>query len=272
MRRRFLAFVTIAGASLATFGAADAGAHITQFARLSGAEQVPGPGDPDASAAALIDLKPPTQQVCGAVRHTRLDPVSAFHIHGGAAGTAGPPVVDLSPTLGGQPCVTAPLETIRAIRRNPSSFYVDLHTAGFPDGAIRGQIDQSQDESTTPRTTGPGHLFGSMSGELEVPGPGDPDGRGVVFVDIRPAVGKACADERYAGLDTPTEIHIHRGAAGDAGGVVIDLTPALSGTRCVSAPAEKLLKISNHPGRYYCNLHTVAIPRGAIRGQLAPSS
>ena len=48
-------------------------------------------------------------------------------------------------------------------RADPNAFYVEVETASFPGGAIRGRLDHSQDESTTPRRTGPGHLFASMS-------------------------------------------------------------------------------------------------------------
>ncbi len=268
-RGRRLAALTAAVVALA---APCANAHITDFAPLTAGAVAPGPGDAGAAGAALVDLKPPFEQMCGGLRTTGLEGVTGWHVHRGPPGSTGPVVVDLTPTLGDGPaCVSVPFELLREIRNDPTGFYVDVETATLPAGALRGQLDHSQDESTTPRTVGPGHLFASMSGALEVPDPGDLDGRGVVFVDVRPAVGLACADERYAGLDAPTQMHIHRGVRGRAGSIAIDVGPALAGMRCVDAPKPLLQRILDGPRRFYVDMHTGPFPGGAIRGQLSPS-
>jgi hypothetical protein len=36
--------------------------------------------------------------------------------------------------------------TIRRVLRRPSSFYVNVHNADFPDGAIRGQLEEEEAE------------------------------------------------------------------------------------------------------------------------------
>jgi hypothetical protein len=56
---------------------------------------------------------------------------------------AGPPVVTLEPlTAEGQSkgCVSAEADVIKEIRQNPAGFYVNVHNAEFPDGAVRGQL------------------------------------------------------------------------------------------------------------------------------------
>ena len=77
-----------------------------KFANLTGAQEVPGPGDPNGSVAAMLTLRPASGQVCVA-RHSNIDAPIAMHIHRGAAGVAGPILVDLTPTLTGSACVTA---------------------------------------------------------------------------------------------------------------------------------------------------------------------
>ena len=69
--------------------------------------------------------------------------------------------------------------------------------------------------------------------------------------------------------------HIHRGAPGEAGPVVVDLLgPSPSGLPprargCVRASSRALAReIGHHPGRFYVNLHNADFPQGAIRGQL----
>jgi hypothetical protein len=64
------------------------------------------------------------------------------HIHRGAAGVAGPVVVPLDPPAGGKStgCPTVAKEVADEIMANPSNFYVNVHTAEHPAGAIRGQL------------------------------------------------------------------------------------------------------------------------------------
>lgn len=67
-------------------------------------------------------------------------PASAAHIHLGAVGKAGPVAVALcgpctSPARGTVPVSAA---TIRAIRKGAA--YVNVHTAKYPNGEIRGQL------------------------------------------------------------------------------------------------------------------------------------
>ncbi len=71
-------------------------------------------------------------------------PGLAMHIHKGDAETNGPVVVTLTGFLsGGVPgCVTADKADVKDILKNPSDYYVNLHTAARPGGEIRGQLDK----------------------------------------------------------------------------------------------------------------------------------
>ena len=117
------------------------------FATLNGAQEVPGPGDGNATGAALVALKPGSNQVCINIRFRRVDgTLSGMHIHQAPRGSSGPIVVDLGSALstGGTGCVTAAAGTITAIKNNPSGFYVNVHsTPSFSNGAIRGQLSDS---------------------------------------------------------------------------------------------------------------------------------
>ncbi len=78
--------------------------------------------------------------------------VVAAHIHPGVAGVNGPPVVGFhgnpfGPTFGStdgplEGCVDAAADLIKDIRQNPEAYYVNLHTAAFPGGEIRGQLSK----------------------------------------------------------------------------------------------------------------------------------
>ena len=113
-------------------------------ATLVGANEFPGPGDSDGAGTAQIRLRQGEGLVCFKLTATNiLLPAMAAHIHAGAAGVAGPIVVGLTaPAANGmsEGCVSAPRALVNAILAAPASFYVNVHTTDFPNGAIRGQL------------------------------------------------------------------------------------------------------------------------------------
>lgn len=112
---------------------------------LTGAAEVPGPGDPDGSGTAMLELNPGTGQVCFELTVTGIAPASAAHIHVAPAGVAGPVVVPLTPPTSGSSsgCVSGVnRDLIKAIIQNPEGYYVNVHNADFPAGALRGQLSK----------------------------------------------------------------------------------------------------------------------------------
>ena len=112
---------------------------------LTGAAEVPGPGDPDGTGTAAVTLNQGQGQVCYELTVSGIGAVTAAHIHRGAAGEAGPPVVTLEPLAAEGPskgCVSAAADLIKEIRQSPERFYINVHNAEFPDGALRGQLSK----------------------------------------------------------------------------------------------------------------------------------
>lgn len=109
---------------------------------LSGAEEVPGPGDPDGSGSAVLTFNPGQEQVCFELTVSGIAPASAAHIHEAPAGVAGPVVVTLQPPTSGSSigCVQADGALILDIIQEPAEYYVNVHNATFPAGAVRGQL------------------------------------------------------------------------------------------------------------------------------------
>jgi hypothetical protein len=124
---------------------------------------------------------------------------------------------------------------------------------------------------------GEGRPFSTtLTGAAEVPGPGDPDASGTAFITLNQGQGEVCFDLSWAGIDgTVTAAHIHIGAAGVAGDVVVGLfAGSFAGTdsasACVSGVSEELIKaVRQDPENYYVNVHSDVFPAGAVRGQLA---
>jgi hypothetical protein len=109
---------------------------------LSGAAVAPGPGDPDGSGKFALWADDETQRLCYVLGVANVEDVTAAHIHRGSAGEAGPVAVplDLPRPLGTEACVAAKVELIDEILAAPESFYIQVHSAQHPAGAIRAQL------------------------------------------------------------------------------------------------------------------------------------
>ncbi len=112
------------------------------------------------------------------------------------------------------------------------------------------------------------HLETVMTGEQEVPGPGDPNGIGEAKIKVFRA--KVCYTLTAKRIAPATAAHIHKGPPGVAGPIVVPLKPPTDGS---SSGCEKISRslaknLKEHPGRYYVNVHNRPYPEGAIRGQL----
>jgi hypothetical protein len=148
MRTR--AWAVVAGlcllVALALGGTASAGGRMFTTT-MTGAEEVPGPGDPDGSGVARITLNHGQGEVCFSITVEDITlPATGAHIHEAPAGEAGDIVVPLVPpdeTGTSSGCVTGvdrPL--IKDIIQHPEEYYVNVHTSDFPAGAIRGQLSK----------------------------------------------------------------------------------------------------------------------------------
>lgn len=153
----------IGGVLLSPLGSALAG-HTTAIltASLDGRQEVAIDattsrivGDPNGRGVAYvfgIDRDP--QTLCYVLVVEKIGPATAAHIHEGPPGTNGPVVVNLARPDDGDAadCLTegevrggTPIfptgETVAEILANPGSYYVNVHNADYPGGALRGQLE-----------------------------------------------------------------------------------------------------------------------------------
>lgn len=135
------------------------------FAVLTGGNEVSNTivplanvGDPDGIGSITVNIIPTIPpntvslaRVCFGLNVSRIDRPTALHIHRGQAGVNGGVVIPLAPLPGaGAPgvssgCVNvannaANIALLAEIQGIPKNFYVNVHTAAFPNGALRGQL------------------------------------------------------------------------------------------------------------------------------------
>lgn len=133
-----IALTVLALASIA----ADGGRPI--MVEMTGAAERPNPGDPDGSGTASFWLNHGQGQICYELSVANIAPATAAHIHVAPPTAAGPVVVPLAaPTSGmSSGCVSVDGDLIKAIMQNPENYYVNVHNAEFPGGAVRGQLSK----------------------------------------------------------------------------------------------------------------------------------
>ena len=121
-------------------------------------------------------------------------------------------------------------------------------------------------------------LTADLSAEAEVPNPGPGGATGSAVITVDDETNEVCFELTIDGLgaqDAVIAAHIHEGAEGVAGDVVVPLftePPTGEMTGCVQdVDADLVAAIIADPAAYYVNIHSEQFPDGAVRGQLVVS-
>lgn len=195
--------------------------------------------------------------------------ITAAHLHYGEVGVAGGVAVDLSSMINGNTIEgTVDITAVAGLMDSlmAGKVYVNIHTAANPSGEIRGQL-----------TTNNNLFFdGMMDTGQEAHAVVNSSAKGVVIVEVSPSLDSVftqCLIDSLSGAITAA--HLHTGAAGVNGGVVIDVTSGIIGgisvkaTYALNIVTELGILNSLLTGGIYLNAHTAANPMGEARGQLS---
>jgi hypothetical protein len=220
-------------------------------------------GDPVGNGTATVRLRLGQAQACYKIAAKNLPAAVAAHIHSGAAGSSGPVVIPLiTPKADGTSsgCAATTRSLVAAILKNAAGYYVNVHTAEFPGGAIRGQLT-----GTSAADVGTVYSI-TLNGSTE------PNATGTAVVRIIKDTNLVCYRLHAANVTLPTvAAHIHRGGASVNGPVVVPFTaPGANGdsSGCATSTPDLINEITGSPSGFYVNVHTREHPGGAMRNQL----
>jgi len=250
----FAAFTMVAIVAAAPAASAD---HTNSTATLSSTQN----GDPDGTGTVDLTFNSSAGEVCYTLTTNNIGAATASHIHLGAAGSAGPVVVNFDIANNGlSGCVPVPASVIADIEAAPADHYINVHTAEFPGGAIRSQLAM-----TTPSV--------NQTSTFDLMPTGDPAATGSVVMDFNPTTGEICFEITTDTMETVNAAHIHIGEAGDTGAILVGLDFATNGLMgCVDAAPADVETILADPAGHYVNVHTDESMSGAVRGQIAATS
>jgi CHRD domain-containing protein len=114
-------------------------------AHMTGDQEVSQKGPSGAKGTAKVDVDAGAGQVCYELTYEGVGKLAGGHIHKGAKGVEGDPVVNLDPAKNGdKACVAGDKAKLKEIDSTPGGYYVNLHTADYKMGAMRGQLEPAR--------------------------------------------------------------------------------------------------------------------------------
>jgi Cu/Zn superoxide dismutase len=234
--------------------------HLLFTAKMNGDQEVPAvTSDGQGLGIFTLDEQKSTLYINVSLNNLS-GAITGIHIHEGLVGVNGGVVYNLGPFLNGNRVKGA----LRGLTPDviskmlSGSYYINVHTELNPGGEIRGQIGLETDYRYT----------AFMNGTAEVPEVVS-DGRGLGVFHLNQSRTSVSFKILFTGLSSDvTGAHIHNAPAGMNGGVILDLSPFMTGNRIEGTwePGPELDALL--AGELYVNVHTINNPGGEIRGQI----
>jgi hypothetical protein len=235
---------------------------------LSGEQENP-PVTGNRAGSGTIEIDTSTGAISGSitVKNTTGNPTAA-HIHSGDAGKNGGVMIALTQDStnsnkftvpNGSQLSSAQLETLLM-----ASLYINVHTQSHPAGEVRGQI--IPDNYSVARV--------ALLGANQVPS-NTSTASGHAYVTVATSGDyKVRANIKLTDLDGATAAHIHAGAAGVNGDVVVGFAKNSSNSSVWELPTGSKFTKDAYSAflndGLYINIHSPALPKGELRGQIKP--
>jgi uncharacterized protein (DUF302 family) len=234
--------------------------------QLSGGQENP-PIASAGSAEGLLKVDLRSGEISGMLKIMGLPEVTAAHIHQGTSDENGPIILPLE---GDNTVRIIPPNTVLTPEQLSAyldgNLYFNVHTPPNPAGELRGQIIPF----SSPQFISVTHLSAAEVTETVTT-----EASGLGFLQVNLETGEVNGHITLTDVDATevTAAHIHQGARGENGSIVIPLTANETNTRFDIQPATVMTPEQlDHLVReqLYFNVHTKDYPNGAIRGQIIP--
>lgn len=236
---------------------------------LNGANEVPAVATPAMGVAKIVVSKDSRMLYFNVTTTGLSGPIMGAHIHDGIAGASGGVAEDLSSGISADGksisgSLTLSYANFVGLLKS-NSLYINVHTAAFAGGEIRGQLMLNA-----------GMVLDAM---LDVAQIGAPlmvpsNGAGLGNFKLSTGMDTLMYDiTAYNLTGAITAAHFHNAPAGTGGGVVHDITPSIMGNRVMgiwtAANGLNAMMLSElMKGNFYIALHTAANAGGELRGQV----
>jgi len=192
--------------------------------------------------------------------------IQMAHLHMAEAGSDGPVVVDLGDGIDGN-TISGSFNAMDFEGLTEAmmmgNIYINVHTAMFPAGEVRGQLmlDRSISHDAV------------LDTDQEIPAPMGAMGNGLAQVGLNYTMDTLFYRVQLEGLTGPaTGAHFHEGVFGETGPVLIGITDDIDGNRIEGFVTGEALTVENInkflSGGIYLNIHTDMNAPGEIRGQV----
>lgn len=233
---------------------------------LSAKNEVPAPTGRNETGSAMLELL-----TDGSLRYsisvTGLasgDALTNSHIHVGNVITSSSVVLDLKPSFSNgtaSATITGLRSTfIDSLNDDSKELYLNVHSTQAPAGIVRGQLNKTIELAADV----------AMSPANEVPaGTSTATGLAIIRVTSDKQVYAKLTVSNLETSDALTAAHIHKGAAGVNGGVLVGIYGSASEfgtTKILSIDDATLTSLKNDA--IYVNAHSTAKPGGIVRGQI----
>jgi hypothetical protein len=192
------------------------------------------------------------------------DALTVSHLHVGNAITNGPVVLDLNPSFAAG-SASGKLTNLRSslidsLKNDDNEIYLNVHSTQVPSGLVRGQLNRRIELAADV----------VMTSANEVPaGTSLATGLGLLRLTSDKQLYTRINISNLESSDAMTVAHIHKGAAGANGSVLIDIYSAGSqfGTVKTTTVDDATITILKNDPLYF-NAHSTSKPAGLVRGQI----
>lgn len=178
---------------------------------------------------------------------------TAMHFHKGAVGVSGPVVLAVPSPYSNGMSGSLTLTEEQEVDFLAGLWYLNIHSAAFPGGEIRGQV--VSDNFT---------VISNVSANSKQEVPQNPSTATAVFNGLLDKTTKKITYTLSINGLTPTVLHLHTGDVGVSGPVAVALAAGGGTTDALTATQEADLLA----GRLYVNIHSATYAGGEIRGQV----